>query len=386
MNKPLQRNPLQQLNAAGQAVWLDFVDRTFLAEGGLRKLIAEDAITGVTSNPSIFEKAMGHGDAYDAGFQTWLSKADKKSTVMETYEAQAIVDIQHAADDLRPVYDKLKRQDGYVSIEVSPYLANDTQATIDEARRLWKMVDRPNLMVKVPGTKAGVPAVRQLIEDGININITLLFSQDAYQAVAEAFFAGLEARVKEGKPIAQIASVASFFVSRIDSKIDQAIDQRVADKDPDSAALLALRGKVAIANAKLAYHWYTDIIASARWQALAQKGAMPQRLLWASTGTKDEKYSPTLYIDSLIGPDTVNTIPPKTMDAFREKGVVAPTLTQDLAQAQHVLAETERLGLNLSAVTAQLVEDGVKQFADAADKLLAAVEKKRDAFLKQAGS
>lgn len=373
-------NPLQQLHAAGQAVWLDFVDRTFLAQGGLRKLISEDAITGVTSNPSIFEKAMGHGDAYDAGFKKWLAQAGPKSSVMETYEAQAIIDIQHAADDLRPVYDQLHGQDGYVSIEVSPYLANDTQATIEEARRLWKMVDRPNLMVKVPGTKAGAPAVQQLIEDGLNINITLLFSQEAYQAVAEAYFAGLEARVKADKPINQIASVASFFVSRIDSKIDQAIDQRIANKDPESAALAALRGKVAIANAKMAYQWYTDIIASARWQALAQKGAMPQRLLWASTGTKDEKYSPTLYIDSLIGPDTVNTIPPKTMDAFREQGVVAQTLTQDVDQAQQVLAETARLGLDLPVVTAQLVEEGVKQFADAADKLLAAVEKKRAQF------
>lgn len=373
-------NPLQQLNAAGQAVWLDFVDRTFLAEGGLRKLISDDAITGVTSNPSIFEKAMGHGDAYDAGFKKWLAQAGPKSSVMETYESQAIIDIQHAADDLRPVYDKLNGQDGYVSIEVSPYLANDTQATIEEARRLWKMVDRPNLMVKVPGTKAGAPAAQQLIEDGLNINITLLFSQEAYKAVAEAFFAGLEARVKAGQAINQIASVASFFVSRIDRKIDQAIDQRIENKDPESSALAALRGKVAIANAKLAYRWYTDIIASARWQALAQKGAMPQRLLWASTGTKDAAYSPTLYIDSLIGPDTVNTIPPKTMDAFRQQGVVAQTLTQDVEQAQQVLSETARLGLDLPAVTSQLVEEGVKQFADAADKLLAAVEKKRTQF------
>lgn len=373
-------NPLQQLHAAGQAVWLDFVDRTFLTDGGLRKLISEDAITGITSNPSIFEKAMGHGDAYDAGFKKWLAQAAPQSSVMETYEAQAFIDIQHAADDLLPVYNKLNGQDGYVSIEVSPYLANDTEATIEEARRLWKMVDRPNLMVKVPGTKAGAPAVQQLIEDGLNVNITLLFSQEAYKAVAEAYFAGLEARVKAEKPINQIASVASFFVSRIDSKIDQAIDQRIENKDPKSSNLAALRGKVAIANAKLAYHWYTDIIASARWQALAQKGAMPQRLLWASTGTKDATYSPTLYVDSLIGPDTVNTMPPKTMDAFREQGVVAQTLTQDVDQAQHVLAEAARLGLDLPAVTAQLVEDGVKQFADAADKLLAAVEKKRTTF------
>lgn len=377
------KNPLQQLHDEGQAVWLDFLDRTFLAEGGLRKLIDENGLTGVTSNPSIFEKAMGHGDAYDEGFKTWLKKADANaatSNATDAYEAQAIDDIRHAADDLRPVYDKLNGKDGYVSLEVSPYIANDTQQTIAEARRLWQAVDRPNLMIKVPGTATGVPAVRQLIEDGLNINITLLFSQQAYQSVADAFFGGLEARVKKNESIDRIASVASFFVSRIDAQIDKAIDQRIKDNDAESAALRALRGKVAIANAKLAYVRYQEMIASARWQALAKKGAMPQRLLWASTGTKDPAYSPTLYIDTLIGPDTVNTMPPKTMDAFREHGVVTRSLTQDVEDARRVLAETERLGLNLDAVTAALVEDGVKQFTDAADKLLAAVGAKRTAL------
>lgn len=375
-------NPLQQLHAAGQAVWLDFVDRTFLSEGGLRKLIAEDGLTGVTSNPSIFEKAMGHGNAYDDGFKTWLASAKTDASVTDTYEAQAIRDIQNAADDLRPVYDRLHGQDGYVSLEVSPYLALDTQGTIDEARRLWQAVDRPNLMIKVPGTSEGIPAVRQLIEDGLNINITLLFSQDAYKTVAEAFLAGLEARMKANKPIDRIASVASFFVSRIDTQIDKAIDQRIKDGDQQSDALRALRGKVAIANAKLAYAWYQDMIASRRWQALAAKGAMPQRLLWASTGTKDPSYPPTLYIDTLIGPDTVNTMPPKTMDAFREHGVVTPSLTQDVEGARHILAEAERLGLDLNAVTSALVKDGVRQFTEAADKLLAAVANKRTEFAK----
>jgi transaldolase/glucose-6-phosphate isomerase len=375
------KNPLQQLHDAGQAVWLDFVDRTFLTEGGLRKLIAQDGLTGVTSNPSIFEKAMGHGDAYDEGFKTWLASAKADASAIDVYEAQAIVDIQHAADDLRSAYDKLNGQDGYASLEVSPYLAKNTRDTMIEARRLWTAVNRPNLMIKVPGTESGVPAVRQLIEEGININITLLFSQHAYQAVAEAFIAGLEARVKAGKPIDRIASVASFFVSRIDTQIDKAIDQRIKDGDPQSDALRSLRGKVAIANAKLAYAWYQDMIKSARWQALVAKGAMPQRLLWASTGTKDPSYSPTLYVETLIGPDTVNTMPPKTMDAFRESGAVTPSLTQDVEGARRILAEAERLGLNLNAVTAALVDDGVKQFADAADQLLAAVEKKRAAFL-----
>lgn len=372
---------LRQLHAAGQAVWLDFLDRRFLAEGGLRRLIEDDALTGVTSNPSIFEKAMGHGDAYDEGFKAWLAEAGPDASATEIYEAQAIRDIQAAADDLRPVYDRLRGKDGYVSLEVSPHLANDTQATIAQARRLWAAVGRPNLMVKVPGTAAGVPAIRQLIEDGLNINVTLLFAQDAYRAVAEAFVAGLEARVKTGRPIDRIAGVASFFVSRIDARIDKAIDQRIEDRDAGSPAYKALRGKVAIANAKLAYAWYREQIAGARWKALAAEGAMPQRLLWASTGTKDPGYSPTLYVDQLIGPDTVNTMPLKTMDAFREHGVVAPTLTQDIEGARHILAETERLGLDLARVTADLVEDGVRQFADAADELLAAVEKKRAAFL-----
>jgi transaldolase/glucose-6-phosphate isomerase len=370
---------LAQLHAAGQAVWLDFVDRTFLADGGLKKLVAEDDLTGVTSNPSIFEKAMGSGEAYDAGFNGSLAKAD--AGVGDTYLAQAIGDIQAAADDLRPQYDKLDAQDGYVSLEVSPYLANDSDGSIAEARRLWSAVDKPNLMVKVPGTRAGVPAIRQLIEDGLNINVTLLFSVEAYEAVAEAYLAGLEARVAKGEPIDRIASVASFFVSRIDGVIDKAIDARIAAGDGESEALKAIRGKVAIANAKQAYASYLTLIAGDRWQALAAKGAQPQRLLWASTGTKDPAYPDTLYVDSLIGPDTVNTMPPKTMDAFRDHGVVAATLTEDLDGARHVLAEVERLGLDLPAVTEKLVEDGVRLFADAFDTLLGVVATKRTAFL-----
>ena len=372
-------NRLQALSAAGTAVWLDFVDRKFLADGGLKKLVAEDGASGVTSNPSIFEKAMGHGEAYDASFDAFLGKAD--ASVADTYESQAIADIKAAAADLRPVYDRLAGKDGYVSLEVSPYLANGTEPTIAEARRLWAAVDEPNLMVKVPGTQAGTPAIATLIEDGLNINVTLLFSLKAYQAVAEAYLAGLEARVKKGEPIDKIASVASFFVSRIDAQIDKAIDARVKDGDAESDALKAIRGKVAIANAKVAYAWYEELIASDRWQALAAKGAMPQRLLWASTGVKDAAYPDTLYVDALIGPDTVNTMPPKTMDAFRDHGTVAPTLTDDVAGARHVLAEAERLGLDLAGVTAKLVEDGVTLFADAADALLGAVAAKREVFL-----
>ncbi|UAK23512.1 bifunctional transaldolase/phosoglucose isomerase [Sphingomonas nostoxanthinifaciens] len=367
---------LKQLQESGQAPWLDFVDRSFLKEGGLKKLVEEDGVTGVTSNPSIFEKAMGHGEAYDEQFQSFV-QANAGASITDTYEALAVKDIQDAADTLRPVYDRLDAKDGYVSLEVSPYLANGTEPTIVEARRLHAMVDRPNLMIKVPGTKAGVPAIRQLIEDGLSINVTLLFSLDAYKAVAEAYVAGLEARVAKGEPIDRIASVASFFVSRIDAQIDKKIDTRLKNGDGEAEALKAVRGKVAIANAKLAYQWFLEFVASDRWQALLAKGAQPQRLLWASTGTKDPAYPDTLYVDNLIGPDTVDTLPPKTMDAFRDHGTLAQTLADGVDEAKHVLAEADRLGLDLAGVTEALVEDGVKLFADAADSLLGAIAAKR---------
>ena len=364
---------LNDLAALGQAVWLDFVERKFLAEGGLQKLIEEDALTGVTSNPSIFEKAMGHGDAYDTELAAYDRNHPDAATI-DRYEHLAILDIQAAAEALRPVYDRLGSKDGYVSLEVSPYLANDTDSTIAEARKLWAAVDRPNLMIKIPGTPAGVPAIAATIDAGINVNVTLLFSQNAYQAVAEAYVEGLEKRSARGEPIDRIASVASFFVSRIDAKIDDKID---AGTGGDAAK--ALKGKVAIANAKLAYAWYEEFIASARWQALAAKGAQPQRLLWASTGTKNPDYPDTLYLDTLIGKDTVNTVPPKTLDAFRDHGTAEATLTQDVAGARHVLAETERLGLDLDAVTADLVEEGVASFSKAFDDLLGAIAAKHPA-------
>jgi transketolase len=368
-------NPLQALTHAGQSVWLDFLDRSFLKGGGFQKLIDEDSLGGVTSNPTIFEKAMGHGDAYDAEFRAFLAQ-NKDAKAIDVYEHLAVQDIRTAADLLRPVYDRLQGRDGYVSLEVSPYIANDTQGTIDEARRLWKAVDRPNLMIKVPGTDAGTPAIRALIEDGLNINVTLLFSIQAYQAVAEAFMAGLEARLAKGQDISGIASVASFFVSRIDTVIDKKIDALVNEKTLGTDDAKALAGRVAIANAKLAYAWYQDQIASDRWKKLAAKGAMPQRLLWASTGTKNPAYSDVLYIDTLIGPDTVNTMPQKTMDAFRDHGVVAPTLTQDVDGARAILAKADALGLDLDGVTRDLVTDGVKLFSASFDALLGAVDGK----------
>jgi transaldolase/glucose-6-phosphate isomerase len=293
---------------------------------------------------------------------------------MARYEHLAIQDIRTAADALRPVYDRLGAKDGYASLEVSPYIANDTDETIAEAARLWGEVDRPNLMIKIPGTAAGVPAIAATIAAGINVNVTLLFSIEAYKAVALAFVAGLEQRVERGEPIDRIASVASFFVSRIDSKIDDKID---AGTGGDAAK--AIKGKVAIANAKLAYAWYEEFIASERWQKLAAKGAMPQRLLWASTGTKNPDYPDTLYLDTLIGPDTVNTVPPKTLDAFRDHGTVARTLNADVDAARHVMAEADRLGLDLPGVTDALVEEGVASFSKAFDDLLGAIAAKHPA-------
>jgi transaldolase/glucose-6-phosphate isomerase len=369
---------LAELSAAGTAVWLDFVDRTFLEAGGLQKLVDADGLTGVTSNPSIFEKAMGHGDAYDATLAAY-DRDHAQAATIDRYEHLAIQDIKAAADTLRPVYDRLGAKDGYVSLEVSPYIADDTDATIAEAKKLWAAVDKPNLMIKIPGTLAGGPAVAATIAAGINVNVTLLFAQDAYARVAEAHAMGLEERVRRGEPIDRIASVASFFVSRIDATIDKEIDRRVGEGDPQAEALKAVRGKVAIANAKLAYDWYRGFVASDRWQALAARGAQPQRLLWASTGVKDPAYSDTLYIDSLIGADTVNTMPPKTMDAFRDHGTIAPTLTADVDAARAVLAEAERLGLDLAGVTDALVEEGVAAFASAFDDLLGAIARKQPA-------
>ena len=369
---------LNDLSALGTAVWLDFVDRKFLNEGGLKKLVEEDGLTGVTSNPSIFEKAMGHGDAYDESLAEF-DKANPEAATIDRYEHQAIEDIKAAADTLRPVYDRLDAKDGYVSLEVSPYIADDTDSTITEAQKLWHAVDKPNLMIKIPGTLAGGPAISATIAQGINVNVTLLFALDAYIRVAEAYAAGLEERVRQGQPIDRIASVASFFVSRIDASIDKEIDRRVGENDPESETLKALRGKVAIANAKTAYQWFLEFEKSERWQALAAKGAQPQRLLWASTGVKDKAYPDTLYVDTLIGRDTVNTMPPTTMDAFRERGTATATLGDGADEAKRVMAEADRLGLNLTGVTDTLVGEGVASFAKAFDDLLGALAQKQPA-------
>ena len=368
-------NPLKQLEQFGQSPWLDFIQRSFTSSG-LQTLVDRDGLKGITSNPSIFQKAMGEGTDYDEGFKALASRGDHDALAI--YEALAIEDIQQAADLMRPVWEATGHVDGYVSLEVSPYLALRTDDTVAEARRLWAAVNRPNLMVKVPGTSAGAPAIRTLISEGLNINVTLLFAQSAYEAVAEAFIAGLEDRLAAGHPIAGISSVASFFVSRIDAVMDKNIDARVAKGE---TALTPLRGKIAIANAKMAYQTYLNLTASPRWQRLAGHGALPQRLLWASTGVKDKAYPDTLYVDQLIGPQTVNTIPPATMDAFRDHGTAAATLAQGVDEARQVLADAEAHGLDLAGVTEKLVEDGVRLFAEAADGLLGSVATKRAAML-----
>ena len=373
-------NPLRALGDSGQAIWLDYLHQKILEDGELDRLIKDDGLKGMTSNPSIFEKAIGEGDAYDDRLKSSLSLRD--GTPMDLYERLAIPDIQSAADHFRPLYDSLDGADGYVSLEVSPYLAMDTKATLEEARRLWSAVGRPNVMIKVPGTAPGVPAIRTLISEGINVNVTLLFGIDAYLAVADAHIAGLEDRLAAGAGIRRVHGVASFFVSRIDTMIDNKIDKRLAPAGaPDAEALEAVRGKVAIANAKIAYQRYLEMVESPRWKSLSAAGASPQRLLWASTGTKDPAYSDVLYVQTLIGRDTVNTMPPKTMDAFRDHGVVAPSLTEDVAGARRILEDTQRLGLDLDGVTRDLVVDGVALFAQAFDKLLGAVADKRAQFL-----
>jgi transaldolase / glucose-6-phosphate isomerase len=367
-------NPLKALLACGQSPWMDYIRRDLLTSGRLRKMIDEDGLMGMTSNPTIFEKAItGSKDYVDILESPEVKNLDAKGV----YEKIAIRDVQDAADIFSTVYQQTKRRDGYVSLEVSPLLANDTRGTIDEARRLWKAVNRENVMIKVPGTKEGLPAIRQLLEEGLNINITLLFAQWVYEEVAEAFFQALEARMKKGQDISHIASVASFFVSRIDTLVDSMIDTRLkTEKDPNQRALLmSLEGKVAIANAKLTYRKYQESYGGARWKVLAAKGGQTQRLLWASTSTKNPKYRDVMYVEELIGPETVDTIPPATFDAFRDHGRVRPSLTENVEEAARVMVNLQKAGISMKEVTDKLVVDGVKLFADAFRQLLEATGK-----------
>ncbi|NHO31794.1 bifunctional transaldolase/phosoglucose isomerase [Acetobacter fallax] len=373
------KSPLRELEQFDQSPWLDFVRRGYTRDGSMAKLIAEDGVKGVTSNPAIFQKAMGEGTDYDAQIHDIL--AHDTVSAGQLYERLAIQDIREVAKLLKPIFDATKALDGYVSLEVSPYLARDTQGTEHEAARLWTAVAEPNLMIKIPGTNEGVPAIEKSIADGININVTLLFSLNAYKKVVEAWLSGLEHRLKAGKPVSGIASVASFFVSRIDGKIDAEIDRRVKAGDADSKALSAVRGKVAIANAKLAWQYWLGVMKSDRWSKLKAAGAQPQRLLWASTGTKDKAYSDVLYLEELIGSETVNTIPPATLDAFRDHGKLRASLGENVSEAEHVMKEAERLGLDLEGITRTLVDEGVASFAEAFDSLLGSVAAKQNAIL-----
>jgi transaldolase/glucose-6-phosphate isomerase len=358
-------NPLKQLEACGQAPWLDYLKRSLIEKGELKAMIETDGLKGVTSNPSIFQKAIGESDEYAGAIKAFLAEGDH--SISEIYEHLAIADIQAACDEMKPVYVTTKARDGYVSLECSPYLANDTEATVTEALRLWKKVDRPNLMVKIPATPAGIPAIQRVIAEGVNVNVTLLFAVGAYEQVVEAYISGLEAFKKSGGDLSRVASVASFFVSRIDSAVDKAL----ADKGDKGAAL---KGKVAIANAKVAYARYQALFAGDRWQALGEAGAQTQRLLWASTSVKDKALKDTLYVEALVGKDTVDTIPPATMDAFRDHGVVvADAIEADVQDARQALASLDALGVSLEKITEDLVIDGVQQFADAFDKLFAGI-------------
>jgi transaldolase / glucose-6-phosphate isomerase len=367
-------NPLKGLLAYGQSPWMDYIRRDLLTTGKLNKYIDDDGLRGMTSNPSIFEKAIAESNLYT---DVLTSPEAKKLDAKSLFEKIAIRDVQDACDIFKPVYTETRRRDGYVSLEVSPYLANDTKATIDEARRLWKAVARENVMIKVPATPEGLPAIRQLLEEGLNINITLLFAQSAYERVAEAFLAALETRAAKGQDIAHIASVASFFVSRIDTLVDSKIDEQLKSaRDAAAKALLeSLRGKIAIANARLTYKKYQELFGGARWKALAAKGAQTQRLLWASTSTKNPKYRDVLYVEELIGADTVDTIPPATFEAFRDHGKLRPSLTENVEGAAKTMADLAKAGISMKEVTDKLLVDGVKLFADAFTQLLEATGK-----------
>jgi transaldolase / glucose-6-phosphate isomerase len=368
-------NPLKELLNYGQSMWLDYIRRDLFTTGKLKEMISADGLRGMTSNPSIFEKAIADSSLYDDILKSLASRSDLDT--VGRYEQIAIRDIQAAADTLRPVYDESKFRDGYVSLEVSPYLARKTQETMDEARRLWKTVQRENVMIKIPGTAEGIPAIRQMISEGININVTLLFSQEVYGKVAEAYIAGLEELASRGGNLKKMAGVASFFISRIDTLVDSLLDAQLKNTAGagQQALLKSLLGKVAIANGKLAYQSYQRLFSGPRWQALAAKGAQTQRVLWASTSTKNPHYRDVIYVEELIGPDTVNTMPPATIDAFRDHGRLRNSLTEDVPAAQKTMDDLARAGISIKEVTGKLTDDGVKLFADAFDKLLAAVAK-----------
>jgi transaldolase len=374
---PSASDRLQGLHDAGVSIWLDFIERTILRNGDLERRIREDALTGMTSNPTIFEKALAEGSAYDDQIRT----ASGDFTAMELFELISTTDVRDACDIFRGVYDREGAKDGFVSIEVSPAAAHDLLGTVSEAARLWSTVDRPNVMVKVPGTIEGADAVRRLIASGLNINITLLFSLDAYRRVIEAYMAGLEERVAAGKDIRNIASVASFFVSRVDSEVDKRLDAILKSASPEKRKQIdSLRGKAAIANAKLAYRIFQKEFSSPRWKKLEAKGASVQRVLWASTSTKNPSYRDVMYVEQLIGPHTVNTMPPQTIEAFRDHGEVKRTVDKEVDVAETVIRDLAQLGISIDDVTEKLLVDGLASFQKSYDTLIAGLSKKTKAL------
>jgi transaldolase len=372
-------NPLRELEALGQSIWLDDIDRGDLLSGRFKRLIDEDGLAGATGNPTIFEHSITHDTTYDEQIQQLIREG---KSAQEIYEALAITDEQTAADLLRPVYERTGGQDGFVSIEVSPYLAHDTDKTLLEVRRFWQTIERHNLMVKIPSTPEGLPAIRQALAEGININITLMFSLGNYRQVAEAYLSALEERLAAGKDISRIASVASFFVSRVDVLVDQLLQDKIkaSSASAEQLQLKALQGKAAIANARLAYQEFKRLFSTPRFEALRHYGARVQRPLWASTGTKNPAYRDVLYVEELIGPNTVNTMPLKTLESFRDHGRVRLSVEENLPQAQAVLAALQAAGIDYERVTSQLQEEGVQKFIDSFDNLLQCIEEKRKAL------
>ena len=377
----MKENNLLKLESYGQSIWLDALNRPLLTSGELQRLITEDGVSGITSNPAIFEKAIAESSDYDDAIRA-LAAAGKPAE--EIYRALAVEDIRLAADQLRPVYDRLDGRDGFVSLEVSPRLANNTRGSIAEARALWGAVDRPNVFIKIPGTREGLPAVRQLISEGININITLLFGLTRYRQVADAYLAGLEDRLNRGEPVAHVASVVSFFLSRIDVLIDPILEQKMAAGGTEGRKAGEILGEVAIASAKVAYAIFSDVFGAARFANLAPRGAKIQRLLGASTGTKNPAYSDVKYVEPLIGEQTINTLPMETLRAYRDHGKPASRLTEGVDKAQKVLGSLPELGIDLEAATQTLVDEGIEKFIKPYDILLARLDEKRAAFLGEA--
>jgi len=370
----MAQNPLKKLEEFGQSIWLDYIRRQMIKSGELKRLIEEDGVKGVTSNPAIFEKAIAGSDDYDDAIR---DLARQGMGVKEIYESLTVEDVQMAADVFAPLYEKTGGRDGYVSLEVNPHLARDTDGTIDEATRLWQKVDRPNVLIKVPATEQGLPAIAYLISEGINVNVTLLFGLPRYEKVAEAYIAGLETLADQGKPLKQTASVASFFLSRIDVLVDPMLEEKMGAGGDQGKLAKELHGEIAIASAKVAYSIYQRIFGIDRFQALAAKGGRTQRVLWASTSTKNPDYSDVKYVEALIGPETVNTIPMETLEAYRDHGDPAPRLKEGLEQAAGHLQRLSELEIDLNQVTQQLVEEGIEKFNKPYDSLMDTIEAKR---------